>query len=378
MVRLVFAEAEYRGVWFLVEQPAAPDTPREGLTVYADNASPSALKYKDDLGNVRTVPYSANVVLRDGAQTLTADWDIGDGRMLQADKVRARDGDGLSLFEDGGLGIFIRDGGHVEIAGAILADGTRQALTVTGTLPASPSASVTGVLFDVTSAGSAAQVQYGLRANLNAGFTGNHLSAAMVAINDASGVGANLVKSGTPLGNAGFAFTATGVTTGYNYGGTGFARYGNVSIGGFFRSGYTTSFNDKNGATYIGVGGIARNNTASGSKSIGGYFGLDQADPAFESAALIADNADAAYPIFLGRDNGSTVFIVADGGDVGVMTVSPTAALDVNSDVLRLRTSKTPASASAAGNTGDRCWDSNYLYQCVATNTWKRAALSTW
>jgi hypothetical protein len=64
--------------------------------------------------------------------------------------------------------------------------------------------------------------------------------------------------------------------------------------------------------------------------------------------------------------------------NVGIATTSPTAKLDVNSNIIRLRTSKTPASASAAGNAGDICWDSNYVYICVATNTWKRAALSSW
>ena len=44
----------------------------------------------------------------------------------------------------------------------------------------------------------------------------------------------------------------------------------------------------------------------------------------------------------------------------------------------RLRTAKTPASAGASGNKGDICWDANYVYVCVATNTWKRSALSTW
>jgi len=39
---------------------------------------------------------------------------------------------------------------------------------------------------------------------------------------------------------------------------------------------------------------------------------------------------------------------------------------------------KTPASAAAAGTTGTIAWDTNYIYVCVATNTWKRAALSTW
>ena len=56
----------------------------------------------------------------------------------------------------------------------------------------------------------------------------------------------------------------------------------------------------------------------------------------------------------------------------------PTAALDVNSDIFRLRTSKTPSSASDTGNQGDICWDSSYIYVCTATNTWKRSAIATW
>lgn len=40
--------------------------------------------------------------------------------------------------------------------------------------------------------------------------------------------------------------------------------------------------------------------------------------------------------------------------------------------------SKTPASATAAGVQGEFAWDANYLYICVATNTWKRVAVSTW
>lgn len=65
-------------------------------------------------------------------------------------------------------------------------------------------------------------------------------------------------------------------------------------------------------------------------------------------------------------------------GKVGVGTSTPTALFDVNSDIMRLRTAKTPASASAAGNQGDICWDANYLYVCTATNTWKRLSLSSW
>ena len=38
----------------------------------------------------------------------------------------------------------------------------------------------------------------------------------------------------------------------------------------------------------------------------------------------------------------------------------------------------TPASASATGTAGEIAWDANYIYVCTATDTWKRAALSTW
>jgi len=37
-----------------------------------------------------------------------------------------------------------------------------------------------------------------------------------------------------------------------------------------------------------------------------------------------------------------------------------------------------PASASASGTAGDIAHDADYFYVCVATNTWKRTALSTW
>ena len=66
------------------------------------------------------------------------------------------------------------------------------------------------------------------------------------------------------------------------------------------------------------------------------------------------------------------------GGNVGIGTSSPTTLLDVNADTIRVRTARTPASASATGATGEICWDANYIYVCTATNTWKRTAISTW
>jgi hypothetical protein len=57
--------------------------------------------------------------------------------------------------------------------------------------------------------------------------------------------------------------------------------------------------------------------------------------------------------------------------------------LELASDVdvtgqLKLSTTAPPATASAAGEAGDIQWGSDYVYVCVAANTWKRAALTTW
>ena len=65
-------------------------------------------------------------------------------------------------------------------------------------------------------------------------------------------------------------------------------------------------------------------------------------------------------------------------GNVGIGINTPTAKLDIYSDILRLRTAKTPATAGAAGNQGDICWDADFIYICTANNTWKKAAIASW
>lgn len=45
---------------------------------------------------------------------------------------------------------------------------------------------------------------------------------------------------------------------------------------------------------------------------------------------------------------------------------------------IRITSSKTPSSASDTGSAGQICWDTNYIYVAVGSNSWKRAALSSW
>jgi hypothetical protein len=50
------------------------------------------------------------LVRRDGTTTLTGNWDIGDAKKILANEISARNTAGLKLFEDGGKGIFVKDG----------------------------------------------------------------------------------------------------------------------------------------------------------------------------------------------------------------------------------------------------------------------------
>jgi len=42
------------------------------------------------------------------------------------------------------------------------------------------------------------------------------------------------------------------------------------------------------------------------------------------------------------------------------------------------RVPRTLSSATATGYPGQIYWDANYIYICIATNTWVRSPLSTW
>lgn len=96
-------------------------------------------------------------------------------------------------------------------------------------------------------------------------------------------------------------------------------------------------------------------------------------------AEIIRGAASQSANLTEWQNSSSTVLsAVAADGKIGAGTGSPTAFIDVNSDIIRVRTAKTPASAAASGNQGDIAWDTGFIYVCTATNTWKRVAIATW
>ena len=52
-------------------------------------------------------------------------------------------------------------------------------------------------------------------------------------------------------------------------------------------------------------------------------------------------------------------------------------AISVSGDLV-LKTTQTPATAGATGTKGTIAWDADYMYVCIATDTWERVAIATW
>ena len=223
-------------------------------------------------------------VKRDGSLPLTADWDIGNGIKILADHIRARDGDGLKLCDDGGNGIFVKDGGKVGI----------------GTLNPLTTLHVQGKIS-----------------------TGNSITTASAtrALNLVSSDAVMRIwrKSSVISSDASIEFITSN------------ANIDTISC-------RWDMYLDKEFGNFV----IREREYMGGS--------------------VLSDR----------------LVIKGNTGNVGIGTIAPTALLDINSDILRLRTAKTPATAGSAGNQGDICWDANYIYVCTATNTWKRSALSSW
>ena len=156
-------------------------------------------------------------------------------------------------------------------------------------------------------------------------------------------------------GNAGSANVYVGAGGGLSSASSKFQIYSN--------SGFPMWINS-NGLSY---------STASIAISTNGNVGIGTTGPTSKLSVYGGASIGAGYEGVAAPTDGMII-----KGNVGIGTTLPTAKLDVSSDVLRLRTAKTPASAGAAGNAGNICWDSNFIYVCVDTNTWKKVAIAGW
>lgn len=70
--------------------------------------------------------------------------------------------------------------------------------------------------------------------------------------------------------------------------------------------------------------------------------------------------------------------ISISGSFTGTVPNTIGSGLAITSGAFEVTSPTTPASATATGTVGTIAWDSDYIYICVATDTWKRVAISTW
>lgn len=81
------------------------------------------------------------------------------------------------------------------------------------------------------------------------------------------------------------------------------------------------------------------------------------------------------YIMQFGTNISGQSLLMYAGAAALVLTLSDTAATFATKIVI---VTGTPASAAATGTAGTVLWDASFLYVCTATDTWKRAAISTW
>jgi hypothetical protein len=92
-----------------------------------------------------------------------------------------------------------------------------------------------------------------------------------------------------------------------------------------------------------------------------------------DGALVLYDNSTNEEAVMLRGNSGADSWI--NSGNLGIGTTSPTEKLDVDSDTIRIRGTKTPASQTEACEVGEMAWDTNYIYVCTSTDNWARATL---
>lgn len=129
-----------------------------------------------------------------------------------------------------------------------------------------------------------------------------------------------------------------------------------LSSGGWLRSSYV--------ASGLYGGAISLIDTASPNPS--GQYGY----------SLFTTASGVNLNIAMGNISGVPTNVVT------INTANPSgingSTLNFEGQRLRIKNSYTPPSSSGVGVSGEICWDNNYIYVCVAPDTWKRSYLSTW
>lgn len=144
-------------------------------------------------------------------------------------------------------------------------------------------------------------------------------------------------------------------------------------VAGVIGAAYTTSNKANIGSTgVVGVRGNAGHYSEGGTVSMmaalhatAGLKGGVTCTVTLNTGVYVADQHG------IGATNAG-VYIANQGAgesDFAILSLGGRVCVDVT---------PVPASASAPGRKGEVAFDDNYMYRCIATNTWKRVAIATW
>jgi len=109
-------------------------------------------------------------------------------------------------------------------------------------------------------------------------------------------------------------------------------------------------------------------------------FTVDSTNDITLTRGVVINEDGADSDTRIESDNQANMFYVDASADkIGILTNTPTEALDVNADAIRIRTAQTPANGdnSVLGwGVGTIAWDANYLYIAANSTNIVRVALT--
>ena len=210
--------------------------------------------------------------------------------------------------------------------------------------------------------------------------------------------GAVLIGAGTSAVTSVSPGTAANVLTSDGSAWVSQAPSGGGAVSSVTGSGSGISVSPTTGAVVVSNTGVT-SIVAGTNVTISGATGAVTINATSASGTFSASDGSVSAPsiFFTGATNmgmyrsGTSINFAAGGVNVfaatssqtqisanGTQRILCTATSSSLSGIVVFSTSSTPASASATGTAGTITWDSNYIYVCTATNTWKRVAIATW
>jgi hypothetical protein len=134
-----------------------------------------------------------------------------------------------------------------------------------------------------------------------------------------------------------------------------------------------TAGNGDDNSHYIDMGIASNTYAVSGFDVVGpndGYL--------YVAGASYLGPVDGTANLNLGSTTGSTRTWAGQGTVANIVTTVSKTGFTVNKGAFVVAANSAPAANNSTGVAGTIAWDSDFIYVCVATDTWKRANLSTW